>query len=91
MKSLKQLTHGVLFFGTPHRGASGMQWGLLRLKILSAIQPTNDRLIRHLTSDSEYLQEQLYSFSNIASHFQTAFFYETIPRQIAPGLRILVC
>ena len=89
-KTLKLCTRGVLYFGSPHRGATGTRRNMLRLYLLSAIQPTNGRVLRHLISDSEYLQEQLHDFANIAGSFQTVFFYETEATQIAPMISMRV-
>ncbi|KAF8519811.1 hypothetical protein BU17DRAFT_89674 [Hysterangium stoloniferum] len=72
-------TYGILFFGTPHQGTlaiSNPANELLKLASLSS--RTNNVLLKHLISNSEWLQQQLSSYNPISADFCTTFFYETV-------------
>lgn len=48
--------YGVLFCGTPHRGANAAAWGRLASNIVAAaLQSPNDRILSGLEVDSEIL------------------------------------
>lgn len=88
--NLKLYTHGVLFFGTPHSGTSDAKYLRIYLKLMSPFKATYEGVLRHLTSDSEFLQEQIHSYVNLALDFQTRFFYETQPLALGPRISGLV-
>jgi hypothetical protein len=42
--------------GTPHQGGSGVQFGKLIMNTASVFIAADDRLVKHLERDSEWLQ-----------------------------------
>ncbi|KAF8529589.1 hypothetical protein BU17DRAFT_79603 [Hysterangium stoloniferum] len=71
-------TYGIVFLGTPHQGTDMVP------KLLSLCSRPNNILLKHLTTHSEPLQEQISSFNAITAHFHMKFFYETLPTSL-PG------
>jgi hypothetical protein len=76
--------------GTPHQGGSGVALGRLFVNLSSVFVPANDRLLRHLERDSEWLQQQLEPYSWISSEFVTKFAYEAYPTPTALGHSVMV-
>ena len=61
-------THGIIFFGTPHRGSDLASWGLLLSTIAEAVQiDTNETVLRDLdpTNGSSKLEEMRLDFDDI--------------------------
>ena len=61
-------THGIIFFGTPHRGSDLASWGLLLSTIAEAVQiDTNKAVLRDLepTNASSKLEEMRLDFDDI--------------------------
>ncbi|KAF4418794.1 Protein SERAC1 [Colletotrichum fructicola Nara gc5] len=75
-RSIKTSTHGILFMGTPHQGGNGVQLGRVLVNVASIFVSANDRLLRHLERDSEWLQQQLGQYGPISRDFVTKFAYE---------------
>lgn len=84
-------TYAILFFGTPHQGSDITCWGKLALRVSSIKYETNDRLIRHLDSQSESIETGLGDFASLATSIKTKYFYETFPTPIIGGASIMVC
>lgn len=86
---MKDATCGVLFFGTPHRGADYttiyLARQLLRQLLPFHFKSTNDRLLQHMIFDSEALQELQSDFEQIAPDFAIRSFYETWRSKIFLG------
>jgi hypothetical protein len=72
-------TYGILFLGTPHQGADM----LASAKLLS-INPHN-LWLKHLSSNSEWLQDQLAYYNPISQDFHTIFLYEMRGTKLASG------
>ncbi|KAF8511157.1 hypothetical protein BU17DRAFT_69772 [Hysterangium stoloniferum] len=73
-------TYGILFLGTPHQGTPAITNPANELlKLASLSSRTNNVLLKHLISNSEWLQQQLSSYNAISGDFCTKFFYETLP------------
>ncbi|KAF8526828.1 hypothetical protein BU17DRAFT_82243 [Hysterangium stoloniferum] len=73
-------TYGILFLGTPHQGTPAITNPANELlKLASLSSRTNNVLLKHLISNSEWLQQQLSSYNAISGNFCTKFFYETLP------------
>ena len=75
--------------GTPHQGGSGVGFGRTMVNIASIFVPADDKILRHLERDSEWLRQQLGQYSPISKDFVTKFAYETYPTKIA-GKEIMV-
>ncbi|KAA6410089.1 MAG: nb-arc and tpr domain [Lasallia pustulata] len=89
-RSIKLSTYGILFMGTPHQGGSGVHLGELMLKVASIFVTADDKILKHLERDSEWLQQQLGQYAPISNDFVTKFAYEMLPTRIALGKAIMV-
>ncbi|SLM35870.1 Ribosomal protein S5 domain 2-type fold, partial [Lasallia pustulata] len=89
-RSIKLSTYGILFMGTPHQGGSGVHLGELMLKVASIFVTADDKILKHLERDSEWLQQQLGQYAPISNDFVTKFAYEMFPTRIALGTAIMV-
>jgi hypothetical protein len=58
---------------TPYQGGSGMQFGKLIVNTASVFIAADDRLVKHLERDSEWLQQQLGQYGPISGDFVTKF------------------
>lgn len=76
--------------GTPHQGRSGVLLGELMLKVASIFLKADDKIVKHLEKDSEWLQQQLGQYNPISRDFVTKFAYEMFPTTIALGRKIMV-
>lgn len=76
--------------GTPHQGGSGVQLGKLLVNVASVFVAADDRLMKHLERDSEWLQQQLGQYGPISGDFITKFAYETYKTPTALGQSIMV-
>ena len=77
--------------GTPHQGGSGVQLGKLMVNIASVFVAADNRLLRHLERDSEWLQQQLGSYAPISGDFVTKFCFEEYATPTVLGHSIIVC
>lgn len=77
--------------GTPHQGGSGVQLGKLLVNVASVFVAADDRLMKHLERDSEWLQQQLGQYNPISSSFITKFAYEEYKTPTVLGHSIMVC
>jgi len=76
--------------GTPHQGGSSVQLGKLLVNVASVFVAADDRLMKHLEWDSEWLQQQLGQYGPISSEFVTKFAYEEYKTPTVLGHSILV-
>lgn len=76
--------------GTPHQGGNGVRLGELMLKVASIFVAADDKILKHLERDSEWLQQQLGQYGPISNDFVTKFAYEIYPTTIALGRSIMV-
>ena len=70
MSDVYRYTSGILFFGTPHRGSSSADLGLILPKILrvaAGVLPVNQDLLRQVQLDSRVLNEMNQGFLHVAS------------------------
>ncbi|KAG6361575.1 hypothetical protein INS49_009802 [Diaporthe citri] len=77
---LLQSVHGIMFFGTPHRGSSLANWSTVLGNVASYASlgsKTNWKLSQHLQTESGQLQEISKSFVDRAKTLQIISFYET--------------
>ena len=76
--------------GTPHQGGNGVQLGRLLVNVASLLVAADDRLLRHLERDSEWLQQQLGQYGPISGDFVTKFAFEEYETPTAFGRSIMV-
>ncbi|KAI6762109.1 hypothetical protein HG531_002662 [Fusarium graminearum] len=89
-RSIKLSTYGIIFMGTPHQGGNGVQLGRILVNAASVFVPADDRLLKHLERDSEWLLQQLGQYGPISGDFATKFAYEKYKTPIALGKKIMV-
>jgi hypothetical protein len=89
-RAIELSTYGILFLGTPHQGADGVDMASCLLRIQSIYMQTNDAILQHLRRDSEFLQSQISLYASISGNFETKFFYEVYPTQVFGGLQRVV-
>jgi hypothetical protein len=77
--------------GTPHQGGSGVQLGKLLVNVASVFVAADNRLVKHLERDSEWLQQQLGQYTPISGAFVTKFTFEEYPTSTVAGHSIMVC
>jgi hypothetical protein len=77
--------------GTPHQGGNGVRLGKLIVNIASVFIAADDRVLKHLERDSEWLQQQLGQYGPISGDFVTKFAFEEYPTPTALGHSIMVC
>ncbi|KAK3177704.1 hypothetical protein K4F52_009552 [Lecanicillium sp. MT-2017a] len=75
-RAIKLSTHRILFIGTPHQGGNGVRLGRVLANVASLIVAADERLLKHLKRDSEWLQQQLGQYTPISNNFVTKFAYE---------------
>jgi hypothetical protein len=76
--------------GTPHQGGSGVHLGKLMINIASVVVAADNRLLKHLERDSEWLQQQLGQYGPISGDFVTKFAFEEYPTPTVLGQSIMV-
>ncbi|KAI1822903.1 hypothetical protein F4861DRAFT_540518 [Xylaria intraflava] len=89
-RSIKNSTYGVIYMGTPHQGSNGVRLGCSLVNITSIFTAADDRLLKHLERDSEWLQQQLQQYNSISNEFVTKFAYETCETPMISGHKTLV-
>ncbi|KAK7937620.1 uncharacterized protein PG986_014488 [Apiospora aurea] len=89
-RSIRLSTAGIMFMGTPHQGGSSVQLGRLLINIASLFVAADDRILRHLERDSEWLQQQLGQYAPISGDFVTKFAYEVYETPTVLGHSIMV-
>jgi hypothetical protein len=77
--------------GTPHQGGNGVQFGKILVNVASVFAAADDRLIKHLDQDSEWLQQQLDQYGPISSDFVTKFAFEEYETPTMLGHSLMVC
>jgi hypothetical protein len=77
-KAVELSTYGILFLGTPHQGADGIDLAKLLLGIQSIYSKTNDAVLKDLQSHSPALQQQLSQYTPISGNYETKFYFELL-------------
>jgi hypothetical protein len=75
--------------GTPHQGGNGVQFGRLLVNIASLFVAADNRILKHLERDSEWLQQQLGQYGLISRDFVTKFAFEEYETPVAFGRSIM--
>lgn len=79
-KSIREATHGIVFFGTPHRGGEGVLLGEVASKIVRAVlrEPKNS-FLESLKNDGPFSQTILEDFRTQLEDYNVITYYETRP------------
>lgn len=88
--AFKISTYGVMFMGTPHGGGQGVTLGVLAVNIASIWFNTNTQLLKHLETNSEWLDQTQMRYLPIAGDFDTKFFYEGLETPTVARKSLLV-
>jgi hypothetical protein len=76
--------------GTPHQGSNGVQLGRVLANVASVVMAADDRLLKHLERDSEWLQQQLGQYAPIINDFVTKYAFEEYATPTVLGHTIMV-
>ena len=95
LRSIFISTYGILFLGTPHKGADLAKWGSRLEAIASVVMPkrvidSNDKLVNALKKENETLQVIDRQFIQIISRFHVFFFHEGKPTNLKGTLQFIV-
>ncbi|MCJ1246579.1 hypothetical protein MMC30_003788 [Trapelia coarctata] len=94
LRSICVSTYGILFLGTPHKGADLASWGSFLEWLCKAVPKkaldTSPQLIDALKTNSETLQNIDRDFAQIMSRFHLFFFHEAKPTDMKGTLRFIV-
>ncbi|PVF97374.1 hypothetical protein CPB86DRAFT_815646 [Serendipita vermifera] len=82
---IKVSTYAVLFFGTPHSGANGIELAQWMGKLLSVYMFTDDRILTALKRDSIELQDIQMFYLYASERIRSIFFYEELPTETFTG------
>jgi len=88
LQSIVNNTKGILFLGTPHRGADAARLAEIIARVVGALRSTNTQALRVLQPDSEVLERLQDSFNAIirerAQHdpIEITCFYEELPMAV---------
>lgn len=91
LRSIFVSTYGILFLGTPHKGADIAKWGSRLERICDAVIPgrildTRRDLVDALKKNNETLQNIDRQFSQIMGRFHIFFFHEAKPTKVGTAL-----
>jgi protein SERAC1 len=94
LRSIFVSTFGILFLGTPHKGADIAQWGTYLERVASVVMPkkfmdTSPQLVEALKENSETLQNVDRQFIQLISRFHVYFFHEAKPMDLKGTLRFV--
>jgi len=81
-QNIAQNIHGIIFLGTPHRGADSAQTLQNLLRVSLNHQPK--AYIDDLVKNSGTLQDINEDFRHVANRLELISFYETLKTQIGP-------
>jgi hypothetical protein len=86
---IKESTHGIIFLGTPHRGASIALYGETLVTIAKAVGFGSDTmLVGSLREKSTELLKLATNFSDIYDNFEIFCFYELLPWKFSSVVRL---
>jgi len=89
-RSIKLSTYGVMFFGTPHIGASGAEFQAALTNICRVFVSGSSKLLRTLVQDSDHLRLLNELYLPISQDFKTVFFYEEYKTPLIGGMSKMV-
>ncbi|KAG8818980.1 hypothetical protein FRC17_010639 [Serendipita sp. 399] len=86
LRSIVTSTVAVLFFGTPHSGANGVQLVEWMCRLLSIYRSTSNKVLKDLKKDSSALEELQANYLPASEGIDTIFFYEAYETPIVGGI-----
>ncbi|KAG9029304.1 hypothetical protein FS842_004595, partial [Serendipita sp. 407] len=90
LRDISTSTSSILFFGTPHSGANGIQLAEWMGRVLSMCMSTNDRILKALNRDSSELENIQRLYLPASERISTIFFYEEYATPIVRGIEELI-
>ncbi|PVF91850.1 hypothetical protein CPB86DRAFT_830360 [Serendipita vermifera] len=85
-KRIKESVRAVLFFGTPHSGANGVDLACLIGKVLSVYMFTDASMLKDLNQNSVLLEDIQACYPHASGHIKSIFFYETLSTEMITGV-----
>ncbi|PVF91412.1 TPR-like protein [Serendipita vermifera] len=79
-------TYAILFFGTPHSGANGIELAQWMGKLLSVYMFTDHRILEALERDSIELQDIQTFYLYASKRVRSIYFYEKLPTEMITGV-----
>ncbi|PVF97307.1 hypothetical protein CPB86DRAFT_707172 [Serendipita vermifera] len=89
-KSIRVSTFAILFFGTPHSGANGVELAQWMGKLLSVYMFTDNTILKDLSRDSDHLQSIQAFYLDASEGIKSIFFYEALPTPLMKGIAELI-
>lgn len=94
LRSIYISTYGILFMGTPHKGADVAQWGSYLQWMASAVfakklLDSESQLVDALKSNSETLLNIDRQFAQLIDDFHVFFFHEAKPTDLKGTLKFV--
>ncbi|KAG8824605.1 hypothetical protein FRC17_009068, partial [Serendipita sp. 399] len=90
LRSIITSTLAVLFFGTPHAGANGVQLVEWMCRLLSIYRSTSNKVLKDIKKDSSALEELQANYLPASEGIDTIFFYEAYETPIVGGVRQMI-
>ncbi|KAG8845944.1 hypothetical protein FRB91_001307, partial [Serendipita sp. 411] len=90
LRDIPASTIAILFFGTPHSGANGVQLAEWMGRLLSVYMYTNNQVLKDLDRDSSELENIQRLYFAASKRVNTIFFYEEYRTPTLGGLRELI-
>ncbi|PVF91851.1 hypothetical protein CPB86DRAFT_802509 [Serendipita vermifera] len=89
-RCIRLSTYAILFFGTPHSGANGVDLARWMAKLLSIYRLTDHRMLKHLDYSSIELEsiQTLYLLQN--ERIRSIYFYEIFPTKTITGVAEMI-
>jgi hypothetical protein len=89
-RSIKLSTYDILFIETPHQDDNEVHLEEIMLKIAFIFTAADNKILKHLERDSEWLQQQLEQYESISGDFVIKFAYEIYSISIALEKAIVI-
>ncbi|PVF95828.1 TPR-like protein [Serendipita vermifera] len=89
-RAIKVSTFGILYFGTPHSGANGVQLAEWLGMLCSIFMYTTNKVVKDLCQGSEQLEEIQHMYLQASDDIKSIFFYETYRTPIVWGFSKLI-
>lgn len=85
-KAVELSTRGIIFLGTPHVGAEGVDFTSALLAVQSLCSNTDDTLLNEVRLHSKGLQQEQSRYTAISDNYVTKFCYELYGSELGGGV-----